>query len=153
MDIKQRVFPIIRDSCPLERKLGNFFSVAIDFRFANFSIEPLEESTLDRAILVNFFEPVFEEDVLDKLDEECLRPGLPTELADLSRSYPDYPELSKYLQIIALGESWEGRNRYRYVPCILAGPEGLVLSSTLLNGVGWNVNTWFLAFYKRFIPV
>src|SRR5688572_33200956 len=91
----QKLFRIERDSRPIEQKTKQgFMHVEPDISSSNFKALAAEGPAPSDAYLVNFGKYVFTENVVTLLAELGLRPGLPTELADLSTSNPGSKELA-----------------------------------------------------------
>ena len=101
-------FRIVRDGRPLEKKIEEGFKhVDRGITSQNFKVVPEVGPAPEEAILVNFGETIYHSrDVVERLEEIGLRPGLPTELVDLSKSYPDSKKLAACFPIIALGDMW-----------------------------------------------
>jgi hypothetical protein len=145
--MQQKVFRIVRDSRPIEQKLNEgFIYTERDITSANFSAAgPAAPRDADQAVLVNFGEYVFSEHVLSRLEQMGYRPGLPTELVDLSRSVPDSTELAGCLPLVALGDSWQGPLGNLLVVFLVGDAKSRGLSLHWRGG-GWNDSYWFLAF-------
>lgn len=95
---------------------------------------------------MNFEEYVFSEEALRRLNQLGLRPGLPTELADLSNTHPDSIDLAGCLPLVALGDSWEGPLGNLLVVYLVGDARGRELSLHW-RGSGWAENYWFIAFH------
>src|SRR5687768_16454608 len=101
--IGDKLFRIRRDSRPIEQKtrLG-FIHVEPDINSRNFKAVAAEGPAPSDAYLVIFGKYVFTEQVVTLLAELGRRPGLPTELADVSTSNPDSKDLAGCLPAVAL---------------------------------------------------
>lgn len=107
--IKQKVFRIIRDNQSVEEKVKEGFGyVDPNITSQNFKVAPFGGPNPEEAVLVNFGEYVdSSEEALRRLDKMGLRPGLPTDLTDLSKSHPNSSRLAGCLPVVALGDSWQ----------------------------------------------
>jgi len=147
----QRVFRVSRDARPVERKVMEGFSYANpNITSSNFRVVPPDDP--EEAVLVNFGEEYMESgDAVERLSRLGLRPGLPTELVDLSRSHPG-GQLAACLPVVALGDSWVGwvgpfgrRRRVAYL-------DGSAVRRELdlrWWGLRWYGRWWFLAFRRK----
>lgn len=146
--VKQVVFRIVRDSRPVEEKVKEGFNYAdSNITSQNFRVVPFGSSNPEEAVLVNFGEFVASEKAVERFDKLGLRAGLPTDLADLSKSHPNSKKLAAGLPVVALGDSWVAPDGVRRVVCLLgnAARRGLGLDWW---GRRWHDYWWFLAFRK-----
>ena len=144
----QKLFWIQRDSRPIEEKgKQGFIHVEPDINSRNFTAVADEGPSPLQAFLVNFGRYVFSDEVIRLLGEMGLRPGLPTELADLSKSNPSSRELAGCLPAVALGDSYQGGLGNLLVVFLAGDATGRALSLHWMGG-GWNDDYWFLAFRK-----
>ncbi len=97
------------------------------------------------AIAVNFGEYVESSDAVSRLGELGLRVGIPKELADFSKAYPNSQELVSCLPLVALGDSWRGPSGSLGVACLHGYASDRVLHLGPW-GDGWDDAWWFLAF-------
>ena len=144
---RQRLFKIQRDSRPIEEKREGFIHVEPDINSRNLKVVPPEGPAPSDAYLVNFGKYAFSEQVVQALSAMGMRPGLPTELADLSRSNPGSKELAACLPAVALGEPMQG-GLGNLLAVYLAGDATGRALSLHWHGGGWNEDYWFLAFRK-----
>jgi hypothetical protein len=146
--VKEQTFRIVRDSRPVEEKAKSGFVYADPhITSENFRAAVPDGRSAREAVLVNFEEYIFSDDVLKRLDQRGLRAGLPTELADLSRSHPDSAELARCMPLVALADSWEGPLGNLLVAYLVGDARGRELSLHW-RGSGWAETYWFLAFYR-----
>jgi len=147
--VKQVVFRIVRDSRPVEEKVKEGFAYAnSNITSKNFAVAPFGGPNSEEAILVNFGEDVSSsEDAVTRLDKMGLRPGLPPDLADLSKSHPASAKLAAYLPVVALGDSWVDPDGDRSVAYLFGFAAYRELSLCSWSG-GWDGYWWFLAFRK-----
>lgn len=143
----QKRFSIQRDSRPVEEKREGFVHVEPDITSRNFKAVPPDGPAPSEAYLVNFARYMFSEQVVEALNGMGMRPGLPTELADLSRSNPGSKELAACLPAVALGEPMQGGLGNLLVVYLAGDATGRALSLHWYGG-GWNEDYWFLAFRK-----
>ena len=146
--MKERTFRILRDDRPLEDKVKEgYIYVDPHITSENFRAALPAGRNAGEATLVNFGEYVFSEDVVNRLDKLGLRPGLPTELADLSKSHPGSTEFAGCLPLVALGDSWVGPLGNLLVVYLVGDASGRELSLHW-RGSGWMDTYWFIAFHK-----
>jgi hypothetical protein len=144
----QKLFKIQRDSRPIEEKTRQgFIHVEPDINSRNFKVVAAPGPAPSDAYLVNLGKYMFSEQVVASLAERGLRPGLPTELADLSISNPGSKELAACLPAVALGEHMQGGLGNLLVVYLAGDATGRALSLHWYGG-GWNEDYWFLAFRK-----
>lgn len=145
--MKERAFRIVRDRLPLEDKVKDGF-VYVDphITSGNFTALLPAKENAGEAILVNFEEYLFSEEALRRLAMQGLRPGLPTELADLSKNHPDSSALAACFPLVALGDSWVGPLGNLLVAYLVGDARGRELSLHW-RGSGWADTYWFLAFH------
>jgi hypothetical protein len=142
----QKLFRIRRDSRPIEAKTKQgFIHVEPDIHSRNFKAVAAEGPAPSDAYLVNFGKYTFTDGVVALLTEMGLRPGLPTELADLSMSNPGSRELAGCLPAVALGDQMQGGLGNLLVVFLAGDATGRALSLHWQGG-GWNDSYWFLAF-------
>jgi hypothetical protein len=145
--VKERTFRIVRDRRPLEDKVKDgFIWVDPHITSGNFPLAVPAEPNAGEALLVNFEEYLFSEEVLRRLGQRGLRPGLPTELADLSKNHPDSRELAACFPLVALGDSWVGPLGNLLVAHLVGDARGREMSLHW-RGSGWAENYWFIAFH------
>jgi hypothetical protein len=143
--VKQKIFPIVRDSRSLEEKVKEgFIYVDPHITSQNFGAA-VGVPGAGEAVLVNFEEYLFSEEALRRLDRLALRPGLPTELADLSKNHPDSTELAGCFPLVALGDSWVGPLGNLLVVYLVGDARGREMSLHW-RGSGWADTYWFLGF-------
>jgi hypothetical protein len=148
MQTTEKLFRIQRDSRPIEEKTTQgFIHVEPDIHSRNFKAVAAEGPAPSEAHLVNFDTYVFTDGVRTLLAEMGLRPGLPTELADLSTSTPGSKELAGCLPAVALGDQMQGGLGNLLVVFLAGDATGRALSLHWQGG-GWNDSYWFLAFRK-----
>lgn len=147
--VKQRVFRIVRDGRSVEEKVRGRFNYANpNITSQNFTAVPFGGPNPEEAVLVNFGEYVdSSEEVVKRLEKMGLRPGLPTELCDLSQSNPNSQELAACLPVVALGDSWQGPSGSLYVAC-LGGDASYRELHLYWRSRRWDAHWWFLAFRK-----
>ena len=147
--VRQRVFRTVHDRRAVEEKVKEGFLFADpNITTTNFRAVALNAPDPEEAVLVKFGEYVFSDDVVKRLDQMGLRPGLPSELVDLSKSHPNSTELAAYLPLVALGDSWVGPLGNLLVVYLL----GEVRSHGLnlhWRGGGWDESYSFLAFSPK----
>lgn len=145
--MKEKTFRILRDRLPVENKVKDgFIHVDPHITSGNFTTAVPPGQNAGEAILVNFEEYVFSEEALRRLDLRGLRPGLPTELADLSKNHPDSSELAGCFPLVALGDSWVGPLGNLLVVYLVGDARGREMSLHW-RGSGWADTYWFLAFH------
>jgi hypothetical protein len=146
--VEQKIFRIARDSRPVEEKAkAGFVHAEAHIAAENFRAVAPGGPSPEEAVLVNLGEYVFSEEAVRRLDQMGLRPGLPTELVDLSKSHADSTDLARCLPAVALGDSWVGPLGNLLVVFLAGGAQGRALSLHWEGG-GWNDSYWFLAFRK-----
>jgi len=147
---KQGTFWINRDGRPVENKAKKGFDyVAISITSKNFTVAPPSGFNLEEAILVNFgnVNSVNSEDAVERLGKMGLRPGLPTELVDLSKNYPGSEQFAAYLPIVALGDAWVDVYGDHRVVCLHGSAFSRELDLDWWDN-GWHAHWRFLAFRK-----
>lgn len=147
--VRQKVFRTVHDRRAVEEKVKEGFLFADpNITTTNFRAVVSGGPNAGEAVVVKFGEYVFSEGVVKRLDQMGLRPGLPSELVDLSKSHPDSTELAVYFPLVALGDSWEGPLGNLLVVYLLgeARSHGLNLH---WRGGGWDEGYSFLAFSRQ----
>ncbi len=147
--VKRAVFHvIINNDEPLEAKTASGFNyVNSNLTDKNFKKVVGKGRVEAEAVLVNFGEYVESDDAAVRLDKMGLRPGIPKELADLSKSNPDSAELAAHFPLAALGDSWQDPNDDRGVAYLYGRASSRELDLNYWGG-RWHDDWWFLAFCK-----
>ncbi len=149
LSLLQSVFRTVHDGRAVEEKVKEgFLYTDRNITTTNFRAVVPGGPDPGEAVLVKFGEYVFSEGVVKRLDQMGLRPGLPSELVDLSKSHPDSTELAVYFPLVALGDSWVGPLGNLLVVYLLgeARSHGLSLH---WRGGGWDEGYSFLAFSRK----
>lgn len=132
---------------PVEEKRHGLYYINPNLTIENFP-ELATGELENEAVLVNFGEYLKSEEVLRTLEQMQVRPGTPSELADLHLSNPAPKlEIERCLPVSALGTVWVDLDENRYVPCLHGDASRRRL---YLAGVGrsWYRYWWFLTFKK-----
>ncbi len=147
--VQQRTFRVkLNYGEALEVKGATGFSyVNLNLTDANFKTVSGTGLSETDAIAVNFGEYVESSDAVSRLGELGLRVGIPKELADFSKAYPNSQELVSCLPLVALGDSWRDPDGRLNVVDL-----GGRASSRRLDlypwSSRWDGDWWFLAFRK-----
>lgn len=100
-------------------------------------------------VLVKFGEYLESEEALERIKQMQLRPGTPSEQADLHRSnLRSGPEFEACFPIAALGTVWQNPAGLRYVTFLGRDAARRGLRLAWFDG-GWLGLWWFLAFRQR----
>jgi hypothetical protein len=148
--VKRAVFhAVFNYDEPLETKTASGFNyVNLSLTDKNFTKVVRTGEGDGEAIFVNFGEYIdSSEEAVRRLDAMGLRPGVPKELADVSKAHPKSVALAACFPAVALGDSWRDPRGGRLVAYLDGGALYRKLRLYYCDR-GWSDRWWFPAFRK-----